>query len=92
MMAFGAAAMVVSIARCCGVVAVVALVAVGESVSGLPLCSQCSRGWGSATAVEVKKRSESSQPNCHQEFEGIRFFENFISHKNRVTCDINPMF
>jgi hypothetical protein len=25
-------------------------------VSGLPLCSQSSRGWGSATALEVKKK------------------------------------
>ena len=40
----------------------------------------------------VGSEEESSQPNRHQEFEGIRFFENFISHKNRVACDINPMF
>jgi hypothetical protein len=40
----------------------------------------------------VRSEEESSQPNCHQEFEGIRFFENFISHKNRVACDMNPMF
>jgi hypothetical protein len=60
-------------------------------VSVLPFWSQSSRGWGSVTALEVKKKV-SSQPNRHQEFEGIRFFENFISHKNRVACDINPMF
>ena len=40
----------------------------------------------------VRSEEESSQPNRHQEFEGIRFFENFISHKNRVAWDMNPMF
>ena len=32
------------------------LVAGGESVSVLPFWSQSSRGWGSATALEVKKK------------------------------------
>ena len=32
------------------------LVAVGESVSVLPFWSQSSRGWGSVTALEVKKK------------------------------------
>jgi hypothetical protein len=37
------------------------LVAGGESVSVLPFWSQSSRGWGSATALEVKKKKVASQ-------------------------------
>jgi hypothetical protein len=39
-----------------------------------------------------RSKEESSQPNCHQKFKGIRFSEKFISRNNSVICDMNPMF
>jgi hypothetical protein len=40
----------------------------------------------------VRSEEESSQPNRHQEFEGIRFFGYFISQYNRVFSDMTTTF